>query len=152
MIVLSLPSPKAKTSLKALARIKNVDRSPLNSKISNEDRLDSSIRALKALIREESLDVVFLAESKSKSRKIEKIRSRIGFVDKYCVDPVGKSGGLAIFWKAGVDLEIVYSNKNVIASLVYSDPPSSPWLFLLIYGPPHVNGMARFWKCLEDLG
>ena len=50
-----------------------------------------------------------------------------------------------------MDLEIVCSDKNVIASLVYSDPSSSPWLFLLIYGPPHVNGRARFWKCLEEL-
>ena len=33
---------KAKTSLKALARIKNLDSSPLNSKVSNEDQLDSS--------------------------------------------------------------------------------------------------------------
>ena len=110
-----------------------------------------AIRDLKALIREESLDVVFIAESKSKSCRIERIRSSIGFVDKFCVDPVGKSGGPAIFWKAGVDLEIVYFDKNVIASLVYSDPSSSPWLFLLIYGPSHVNGRARFWKFLEDL-
>ena len=110
-----------------------------------------TVRALKALIREESPDVVFIAESKSKSRRIERIRSSIGFVDKFCVEPVGKSGGLAIFWKAVMDLEIVYSDKNVIASLVYSNPPSSAWLFLLIYGPPHVNGRARFWKCLEEL-
>ena len=110
-----------------------------------------TVRALKALIREESPDIVFIAESKSKSRRIERIRSSIGFVDKFCVEPVGKSGGLAIFWKAGMDLEIVYSDKNVIASLVYSNPPSSPWLFLLIYGPPHLNGRARFWKCLEEL-
>ena len=33
---------KAKTSLKALVRIKNLDSSPLNSKVSNEDQLDSS--------------------------------------------------------------------------------------------------------------
>nr|POE89502.1 hypothetical protein CFP56_43297 [Quercus suber] len=110
-----------------------------------------TVRALKAFIREESPDVVFIAESKSKSRRIEKIFSSIGFVDKFCVDPAGKSRGLAIFWEAGVDLESVYSDKNVIASLVYFDPPSSLWLFLLIYGPPHINGRARFWKCLEDL-
>ena len=109
------------------------------------------VKALKALIREESPDVVFIAESKSKARRIERIRSSIGFVDKFCVELVGKFGGLAIFWKAGMDLEIVYSDKNVIASLVYSNPPSSPWLFLLIYGPPRVNGRARFWKCLEEL-
>ena len=33
--------PKAKTSLKALARIKNVASNPLNSRVSNEDQLDS---------------------------------------------------------------------------------------------------------------
>ena len=49
------------------------------------------------------------------------------------------------------NLEIVYSDKNVIATLVYSDPPSSPWLLLLIYGPPHANGRARFLNCLENL-
>ena len=59
-----------------------------------------TVRALKALIREESPDVVFIAKSKSKARRIERIRSSIGFVDKFCVEPVGKSGGLAIFWKA----------------------------------------------------
>ena len=98
--------PKAKTSLKALARIKNVASNPLNSRVSNEDQLDSpsesslslnlngrggrpyqapplamrtldwnyqsvgktpTIRALRVLIREESPDVIFIAESKSKS-------------------------------------------------------------------------------------
>jgi len=77
----------------------------------------STVKALKALIRDESPDVVFIVESKSKSHRIERIRSSIGFVDKFSVDPVGKSGGLAIFWKASVDLEIVYFDKNVIASL-----------------------------------
>ena len=33
---------KAKTSLKALVRIKNLDSNPLNSNVSNEDQLDSS--------------------------------------------------------------------------------------------------------------
>uniref|UniRef100_A0A7N2MCG6 Uncharacterized protein n=1 Tax=Quercus lobata TaxID=97700 RepID=A0A7N2MCG6_QUELO len=39
----------------------------------------------------------------------------------------------------------------MLLHLVYSDPLSSPWLLLLIYGPPHANGRARFWKCLENL-
>nr|POE78806.1 hypothetical protein CFP56_54154 [Quercus suber] len=50
-----------------------------------------TVRALKALIREESPDVVFIAESKSKSRRIEKIRLSIGFVDKFYVDLASKS-------------------------------------------------------------
>ena len=48
-----------------------------------------TVRALKALIREESPDVVFIAESKSKSCRIERIHSSIGFVDMFCVEPIG---------------------------------------------------------------
>lgn len=40
---------KAKTSLKALVRIKNLDSSPLNSKVSNEDQLDSSSESFLSL-------------------------------------------------------------------------------------------------------
>ena len=61
-----------------------------------------TIRALRVLIREESPKVVFIAKSKSKLRNIERIRSSTGFVEKFCVDLVGKSGGLALLWKAGV--------------------------------------------------
>ncbi|KAF3951838.1 hypothetical protein CMV_022555 [Castanea mollissima] len=88
-----------------------------------------------------------MGKARQKAKTSLKALARI----KNVQEPVGKSGGLAIFWKAGVDLEIVYSDRNVIASLVYYDLPSSPWLFLLIYGPPHANGRARFWKCLEDM-
>ena len=94
---------------------------------------------------------MFLAETWLVEARLAGIRDLLQFGHHYGVSIIYHSGGLAIFWKAGVDLEIVYFDRNVIASLVYFDPPSSPWLFLLIYGPPHANGKARFWKCLEDM-
>uniref|UniRef100_A0A2N9F3J3 RNase H type-1 domain-containing protein n=1 Tax=Fagus sylvatica TaxID=28930 RepID=A0A2N9F3J3_FAGSY len=60
-------------------------------------------------------------------------------------------GGLTLFWMKGVELEVIFVDKNVIAFLVYSDPPSSFWLFLAIYGPPTVSSRARFWGFLEDM-
>ena len=41
MMMMPCFHPKAKTSLQALARIKNVASNPLNSRVSNEDWLDS---------------------------------------------------------------------------------------------------------------
>nr|POF20282.1 hypothetical protein CFP56_48188 [Quercus suber] len=35
----------------------------------------------------------------------------------------GKSGGLALFWRMGVDLEVVFPDKIMIVALVYLDPP-----------------------------
>jgi hypothetical protein len=44
---------------------------------------------------------------------------------------------LAIFWKQGVEMEVVFSNHNVIAALVSSDPLDHVWLLLAVYGPPY---------------
>ena len=61
-----------------------------------------TVRALKALIKFEGLDIVFVAETKSSSPKLEKVKSSIGFVGLFCVDAIGKAGGLAIFGNLGL--------------------------------------------------
>ena len=51
------------------------------------------------------------------------ICDKLMFVDSWCVDANGLSGGLTLFWRSGVDLEVDFSNKNMIVALVFSDPP-----------------------------
>ena len=34
-----------------------------------------------------------------------------------------------------MDLEVVYSDKNMFVALVYSNSPESPWILFAIYGP-----------------
>ena len=82
-----------------------------------------TVRALKELIRESNLDLVFLFETKIKSKRINMICDKLMFVDSWCVDANGLSGGLMLFWRSGVDLEVDFSNKNMIVALVFSDPP-----------------------------
>jgi exonuclease III len=96
-----------------------------------------TVRAIKALARGEGPDVLFLSETKVKSPRIEKLRSSMSFFYSHCVDCVGKTGGLVLFWKAGIELEVVFENKYVMASLIYSDPPDTTWLLLTIHGPPY---------------
>jgi hypothetical protein len=110
-----------------------------------------TVRALKALIRSEGPDIVFVVETKSSSPKLEKVKSSMGFASLFCVDAIGKAGGLAIFWKFRVDLEVVYSDRYVIASLIYLNPPNSAWLLITVYGPPYVAQRSKFWNLMEDL-
>uniref|UniRef100_A0A2N9ET81 Reverse transcriptase domain-containing protein n=2 Tax=Fagus sylvatica TaxID=28930 RepID=A0A2N9ET81_FAGSY len=110
-----------------------------------------TVRALKALARDNSPDLVFLSETKSNVQKINKIRVSLNYVDSFCVESSGKAGGLALFWKQGVDFEVVYSDVHIIAGLVYSDPPGSSWLLLAIYGPPKRQHRKNFWSFLKDL-
>ena len=110
-----------------------------------------TVRALKALVRYEGPDVLFVAETKVKSPKMDMLKRGMGFSFCFCVDSVGKSGGLALFWKMCIELEVVYSDNNLIAALVYSDPPENAWLLLVVYGPPYVANRNHFWSLLENM-
>ena len=96
----------------------------------------STVQALKALVRIEGPNLVFIAESKSDSPKIKKLCMGMGMADYFCVEAVGRDGGLALFWKKGVEIEVIYSNNNVIASLIYSNPPETAWLLINVHAPP----------------
>ena len=54
-------------------------------------------RAIRELIHESNLEVVFLSETKSKTTRIGKINSKLKFVDFHYVEPSGRFGGLALF-------------------------------------------------------
>lgn len=43
---------------------------------------------------------------------MQRIRSRLGFVGMITVDPIGKSGGLALLWKD--DNEMVIQNYSCV--------------------------------------
>ena len=58
-----------------------------------------AVRALKALVCENSPNIVFLFETKSDVKKIEKIRLSRNFVDCFYVEAFGKS------WRFGFVLE-----------------------------------------------
>ena len=66
------------------------------------------------------------------------------------MDANGRAGGLALFWRLGLELEVVYSDRNVITTLIYSNLERSPWM-LFCYGPPWKAKRKRFWASLEDM-
>ena len=110
-----------------------------------------TVRALKALVNRESPYIIFISESKGKSPKVEKIKECLKLRGCFCVNAENKSGGLVLYWVNGVSLEVIYDNKNIIACLVYYDPPSDVWLLLLVYGPPKVAHRKAFWELVTNL-
>lgn len=57
-------------------------------------------------------------ETKNSQEKLEKIRSRIGFSHSFYVDPIGISGGLALWWDDVLEIVVHSSCKNIIDTLV----------------------------------
>ena len=50
--------------------------------------------------------MVFLLETKRKIAGMKKVKGKIGYVNGFYVQQKGKGGGLAMFWKKEVNLEI----------------------------------------------
>lgn len=92
----------------------------------------STVRALKKLTRNLNSKIIFITELKVKAAKFNHIKAKLDYDSMVCVDSVGKGKGLALLWRKDVDLEAVLSNNNIIATLVYPNPPNSPLMLFAI--------------------
>lgn len=50
-------------------------------------------------------------------------------------DPVGRSGGLALWWKDEVDLEVCCKSKNIFRFIVTWPKNLNSWLSTFVYAP-----------------
>jgi hypothetical protein len=57
------------------------------------------------LIRSYNPSLVFLCETKQK-KYMEKLQGSMGFRNGVCVEGKGKSGGMALWWRDGIDVSI----------------------------------------------
>lgn len=58
--------------------------------------------------------VLFLCETMAKRSRMEWVKQKLGFEGLITVDPVGKSGGLALMWKERDQVEMRSYSKNHI--------------------------------------
>ncbi|KAF7838884.1 reverse transcriptase [Senna tora] len=113
-----------------------------------------TVKALRELCRKFKPHVVFLMETRCRSVKMENIRRRkiLHFDQDFYVDPVGKSGGLAIWWKEEIGLNILFHSKNFIHSRLVTSELDVPDFLTCVYGPP-VEGERRItWDRLRGFG
>lgn len=95
--------------------------------------------------------VVFLMETKNKRNTLEQIRRRLHFPFSSYVNPVGLSGGLALWWKEDVDIEIRLKSKNIMRCLVTWPSNRTKWLCTFIYAPPTWQERLVFWCFLKTI-
>lgn len=123
-----------------------------------------AVKNLKEEVRKERPQIVFLIETKQHEVVLERIRRRCGFDEAWYVPPVGKSGGLALWWMEDIGVNIINSSKNVINTRIVSSHDQFPAYITFICGPPVegkrmkvldqvrllVRGMAETWLYVGD--
>ncbi|GJT25269.1 reverse transcriptase [Tanacetum coccineum] len=106
---------------------------------------------LRELCRVHRSDVVFLMEMKNKERYLESLRCSLPFTGFFYVNPIGRSGGLALWWKDNITLNIANGNKNIILVDGICLAPSVSWRACFIYGPHDRRDRKLLWQKISHL-
>lgn len=59
-------------------------------------------------------DILFLMETKNTKDVVVDYQGWLGYNNIFTVEPIGLSGGLALYWKSCYKFEILHVDKNVI--------------------------------------
>jgi hypothetical protein len=110
-----------------------------------------TVRDLCLMVKEKRPKVVFLIETKCRSAKMERVRVRIGFEGLFVVDPIGKSGGLALLWRESNTLEIQNYSRWHINAVMKEFEGGVPRRLTGFYGQPDWTRRKESWALLRHL-
>ncbi|XP_074377107.1 uncharacterized protein LOC141718627 [Apium graveolens] len=108
------------------------------------------VRFLKDIIRQERPTVVFLCETLSSRMQLERIRMQINFQGMIVVEPQGRSGGLALFWKENGQAKLLSLSKNH-TDVELNIKDMQAWRLTGFYGEPNRSQRRRTWDLLRHL-
>lgn len=104
---------------------------------------DLTIERLREIRRTHFPAIMFLMETKNCRDVLVDLQQWFGYDRVFTVDPRGLSGGLAVFWKTDIKLDIKYADKNLIDMQVQYREVS--FFLSCIYGEPSSEGKDIVW-------
>ena len=105
---------------------------------------------LSHLVREKVPDVLFLMETKRTVEELRNIQVELHYDSMLAIPCVQRAGGLAMLWKAHVNLHIQTYSLNYIDTWIMTDI-ASPWRLTGFYGRPEEHRNHESWEYLMHL-
>ena len=102
-----------------------------------------AVRDICQLTKEKKPNILFLMETKCRRQKMEHIRVKMGFDYMFVVDPIGRSGGLALCWNDAAILEIQNFSRRHITAIVTTRDAGCSWKLTGFYGHPDWSRRPR---------
>jgi hypothetical protein len=103
------------------------------------------------MTKEKRPNILFLMKTKCRKNKMELVRVKLGFEGLFAVDPIGRSGGLALLWKEVDILEIQNFSKQHINAIVKHLETGKGWKLTGFYGHSDWTKRCESWEFLRHL-
>lgn len=72
-----------------------------------------TVKALQKVVQQKEPILVFLTETKLNKERVEIVKDKCNFKFSWVVPCVGRSGGLALFWKEGIKVEVLEADRTL---------------------------------------
>lgn len=108
------------------------------------------IQFLQDLTRTERPSFIFLSETISSYPNMERLCNKLQFDGFVAVEPQGRSGGVALFWKCSGDVKLISMSRYHIDVEVSSNNAST-WRLTGLYGEPVRAERHKTWDLLRNL-
>lgn len=82
--------------------------------------------------------------------RLNYVKDRIRFDQKFFVERINKGGGLALFWSDGIEVNVETSSLNHI-DVTIKKSSEKPWRFTGFYGEPETQKSFESWDLLRHL-
>ncbi|XP_073362164.1 uncharacterized protein [Aegilops tauschii subsp. strangulata] len=108
-----------------------------------------SVQELRKVVKKEGPALLFVMETKIKGKKVEELKTSLGFSGCFAVDSDGLSGGIGLFWSRDVDVTL--QNYSIAHIDVTVKQENKEWRFTGFYGAPRVENRHHSWCFLRTL-
>ena len=95
-------------------------------------------------------DFLFLAETKQGPEFVQKFQGHFGYDNLVTVDPVGRSGGLALYYNSEYQVKVLYSSNRMID--VEAEALGKKVYLTFVYGDPVQDMREQVWERLTRYG
>ena len=93
---------------------------------------------------------MFLAKTLADEARLHTVQRSIDYEHKWVVPKEGRGGGLVLFWKATVKLEVIDSSQYYIDTWI-DRGSEHEWRFTVFYGEPDTSKRIEAWDSLRAL-
>ncbi|KAL0400084.1 UNVERIFIED_CONTAM: hypothetical protein Sradi_2351700 [Sesamum radiatum] len=109
-----------------------------------------TVRSLSKLVKLHRPGLVFLSETKCKSRRGDRFKEKLNY-HGFGVDSLGKGGGLYLLWRKDVEVWLQSFSINHIDVTVKSEECPERWRFTSFYGNSAIAKRKHSWNLLRRL-